>query len=324
MAAFGFCESTGLRGKWHLPGPVESITIQVGDEMVDLWVPPAVEGVSHYEVPDVRAFLVGPDWTCEGIETWDDPDPAQVLYQLSSECGLLWGDYSHCSTPIQKEIRALNDLRKETDNKIQKGIADQEWFGVDGDKECRLNLQIYEDALDQWREEAEIQSCLGQARFVDYDQGTGETFYVRNSDGKVSTLTAEQLDQRVQLNIRFNLGFGEISWENNNHQYFENIANKYDSRQGVGGVIEGKQVGLEIVSTGENFSVAKWDCGGVFIPKGASDYLRDLTEEGWNSPGKKFLGNIAWSNSKYPWRLEINGVVGRISDEEGFVRRSKY
>ena len=317
-----FCEKTGLRGKWHLPYPVESISIQVGDEMVDLWVPPAVPGVSQYEVPDVRAFLVGPDWTCEGIDTWDDPEPAKVLHELSRECGLLWGCEE--GTPIQKDIWALNDLRKETDTKIQKGIADQEWLSVDGDKECRLNLQIYEDALDQWREGAEIQSCLGQARFVDYDQGTGETFYVRNSDGKVSTLTAEQLDQRVQLNIRFNLGFGEVSWDNYNHQYFENMGNRYDESQGLGGVIEGKQVGLEIVSSGDNFSVAKWDCGGVFIPKGASDYLRDLTEEGWNSPGKKFYGNIVWANSKYPWRLDINGVVGRISDDEGFVRRTRY
>ena len=312
----------GLKGRYHLPSPVESITIQVGDEMVDLWIPTPIKGVSHYEVPDIRPFLVGPDWTCEGIDTWEDPEPCKMLHELSRECGILY----HCEegTPLQKQVWELNDLRNETDNKMKMGIEDQEWLSVDGDKECRLNLQIYEDALDQWREEAEVQSCLGQARFVDYDQATGETFYVRNSDGKVSTLTAEQLDQRVQLNIRFNLGFGEVSWENNNHQYFDNMCNKYDERQGNGGVIEGKQVGLEIVSTGDNFSVAKWDCGGVFIPKAASLYLRDLTEEGWCSPGKKFLGNIVWSNSKYPWRLDINGVVGRISDEEGFVRRRKY
>ena len=92
MAAFGFCESTGLRGKWHLPGPVESITIQVGDEMIDLWVPLLLSPcVSHHEVPDVRTFLVGPDWTCEGIDTWDDQEPAKVLEELSRECGLLWG-----------------------------------------------------------------------------------------------------------------------------------------------------------------------------------------------------------------------------------------
>jgi hypothetical protein len=302
----------GLPGRYHVPSPVETITMRVGVEDLELWVPPPTSK-SHYKVPDIRPFLVGPDWSCEGYETWDNPEPEEMLYELARECGMI----SCCEegTPIQKEIRALNDLRKETDYKIQKGIADKEWFGVDGAKECRLNLQIYEDALDQWREEAEVQSCLGSARFVDYDQGTGETFYVRNSDNKVSTLTAEQLDQRVQLNIRFNLGFEEVSWENNNQQYFEEIGSKHDWRQGQGGVIEGKQVGLEIVSSGEKFSVAKWDCGGVFIPKGASDYLRDLTEEGWNSPGKKFLGNIVWTNGKYPWRLYINGVVGRIDGD---------
>lgn len=300
-----------LRGRYHLPAPVESMSIQVGGETIDLWVPPPGEN-SHYYKPDIRCFLVGPDWSSEGIDTWDDPVPAEMLYELSKECGMIYDCEE--GTPLQREVWALNELRQETDNKIKKGRADKEWLSVDGDKECRLNLYEYEEALDAWREEAEVQDCLGQSQFVDYDQGTGETFYVRNSDGKVSTLTAEQLDQRVQLNIRFNLGFGEVSWDNCNHQHFENMGNKYDSRQGIGGVIEGQQVGLEIVSSGENFSVAKWDCGGVFIPKGASDYLRDLTEEGWNSPGKKFCGNIVWANSKYPWRLDFNGVVGRIAD----------
>ncbi len=300
-----------LRGRFHLPAPVESISIRVGGETIDLWVPPPGKN-SPYEEPDVRAFLVGPDWSCEGYETWDDAVPGEMLHELCRESCILYDCEE--GTPLQKEVWKLNELREETDKKIKRGIADKEWLCVDADKECRRNLYEYEDGLDEWREEGEVQSCLGQSRFVDYDQGSGETFYLRNSDGKVSTLTAEQLDQRVQLNIRFNLGFGEVSWENFNHQYFENICNKYDGRQGIGGVIEGKQVGVEIVSSGENFSVAKWDCGGVFIPKGASDYLRDLTEEGWNSPGKKFLGNIVWANSKYPWRLDINGVVGRISD----------
>ncbi len=300
-----------LPGRYHVPSPVESITIRVGDEILELWVPPPTPH-SHYEEPDIRPFLVGPDWSCEGYETWDNPVPGDMFYELARECGMIYDCEE--GTPLQKEVWKLNELREETDNKIKKGIADKEWLSVDGDKECRVNLYEYEEALDAWREEAEVQDCLGQSRFVDYEQGTGETFYVRNSDGKVSTLTAEQLDQRVQLNIRFNLGFGEVSWENNNHQYFENMCNRYDGRQGIGGVIEGKQVGLEIVSSGDNFSVAKWDCGGVFIPKGASDYLRDLTEEGWNSPGKKFLGDIVWANSKYPWRLDFNGVVGRIAD----------
>ena len=82
--------------------------------MIDLWVPLLLSPcVSHHEVPDVRTFLVGPDWTCEGIDTWDDPEPAKVLEELSRECGLLWGCEE--GTPIQKEIWALNDLRKETD-----------------------------------------------------------------------------------------------------------------------------------------------------------------------------------------------------------------
>ena len=300
-----------LRGRFHIPGPVESISIRVGEETIELWVPSPGKN-SQYKEPDVRAFLVGPDWSCEGYETWDDPVPAEMLKELCRETGMFYDCEE--GTPLQKEVWKLNELREETDKKIKKGIADKEWLGVDADTECCINLFLYEEGLDQWREEGEVQSCLEQSRFVDYDQGTGETFYVRNSDGKVSTLTAEQLDQRVQLNIRFNLGFGEVSWDNFNHQYFENMGNRYDEQQGIGGVIEGKQVGMEIVSSGENFSVAKWDCGGVFIPKGASDYLRDLTEEGWNSPGKKFLGNIVWANSKYPWRLDFNGVVGRISD----------
>jgi hypothetical protein len=299
--------------RWHLPTPIGSVAVKVGGEMIELWVPPPIIGVSHYGDGDVRPFFVGPDWSSEGVDTWDDPETEEVLFELCEQSGLLWSTES--GTPLENELKELNSLRCETDLKIEKGRADQNWVCVDGSKECRLNLGEYEEGLEKWREEGEIMDCLDESRFVDYDQGTGESFYVRNSDGKISVLTPEQLDQRIQLNIRFNLGFKEADWLHSNHYYFDQLANKGCSRQGVGGVIESQQVPLEIVCTGKDFSVAKWECGGVYIPKASSIYLRDMTEEGWCNPGKKFLGNISWVNSKYPWRLDVRGVVGRIDDQ---------
>ena len=299
--------------RWHLPDPVESMVITVGREQIELWVPPPIEGVSLYKEADVRAFFVGTNWECEGCDHWGEPDPKDVLFELSEATGLLW--MTEGGTGPQKAIAEIGCLRSDTDEKIKMGRADQNWVCVDGSKECRLNLEEYEEGLQLWREEGAIQDCFQESRFLDYDQGTEESFYVRNSDGKISVMTPEQLDQRVQLNIRFNLGFKESDWLHSNHYYFDQLANKLCSRQGVGGVIESQQVPLEIVCTGKDFSVAKWECGGVYIPKASSIYLRDMTEEGWCQPGKKFLGNISWVNSKYPWRLDVRGVVGRIDDQ---------
>ena len=298
--------------RWHLPTEMERVVINVGGEQIELWVPPPVDGVSHYKEADVRAFFVGQDWNCEGVEYWEEPEPKDVLFELCEQSGLLWTTES--GTPLENELERLILLICETAQKIEMGRADQNWVCVDGSKECRLNLWEYEEGLQKWREDGGIQDCLDESRFMDYDQGTGESFYVRNSDGKIAVMTPEMLDQRVQTNIRFNLGFKESDWLHSNHYHFDQLANKAYSQQGIGGVIESQQVGLEVVCTGQNFSVAKWECGGVYIPKAASLYLRDMTEEGWCNPGKKFLGNISWVNGKYPWRLDVRGVVGRIAD----------
>ena len=113
--------ASGLSGRFHHRDPVESITIKVGDEKVDLWVPPPVPGVSHYTEADVRPFLIGPDWACEGIDTWEDPEPHKMFYDLSRECGILWGCEE--GTKAQHALRDMNDLIVETDRKIKMGVA---------------------------------------------------------------------------------------------------------------------------------------------------------------------------------------------------------
>ena len=65
---------------------------------------------------------------------------------------------------------------------------------------------------------------------------------------------------------------------------------------------------LEIVSVGENYSIAKSDYGAVYIPRAAMNYL---DRNGGCEVGAKLDGEIGFTPGKgrFHWRLVPNGVT---------------
>ncbi len=218
-----------VSGHYHLSTPVEDITIKVKDENITLWG------------PDIRAFLKGPDWTCEGLETWDMPVPREMLEELCDESGMDWDSGPYC-----KEIRTAVDE-------------------LDDPKESIQDPEIAE-ALDLWRFGGDNMDDLHEpSYFVEWNQGEQHDAWVGGDwsswkNGKIPQYTPEMLAQRDALNWMFNFHWNTTFYPGDT----------------MSSVIPDVEIEMEIVAAGDSHAVAKCKYGSVFIPKGALKHIINI------------------------------------------------
>lgn len=264
MAYVEMDERPRVSGHYHLATPVEEITIKNKEESITLWG------------PDIRPLLKGPDWTCEGVDTWDIPIPREMIEELCKESGMDWdeGPYK------EKILQAIEELEDPKES-----IQDPE----------------IEKALDQWRQEngPSMDDIHQPSLFTEYNQAEGTTTWVGadqlGKNMKIQEYTPEMLQQREELNWAFN-----FKW---NNPHFTSIPETHP--QDNNEVPDQTEI-LELVAVGDNHGVAKCVFGAVFIPKGAITHLQ---YNGGAEIGTIFDGEITFTpHNKFPWRLKKNGI----------------
>ncbi len=218
-----------VSGQYHLSTPVEDITIKVKGENITLWG------------PDIRPFIKGPDWTCEGLDTWDLPVPREMLEELCDESGMDWDNGPYC-----EGVRAAVDE-------------------LDDPKESIQDPEIAE-ALNQWRLGGDTMDDLHEpSYFVEWNQGEQHEAWVGGDwsswkNGKIPQYTPEMLAQRDALNWMFNFNWNTTFYPGDTMTC----------------VIPEVEIEMEIVAAGDSHAVAKCKYGSVFVPKGALKHIINL------------------------------------------------
>ena len=271
-----------VSGQYKLATPVEEITVKNKDERITLWG------------PDIRPLLKGPDWSCEGIDTWDIPVPREMIEELCKESGMDWdeGPYK------EKILQAIQEL--------------------EDPKESIQEPEI-ERALEQWRQgQGRNLTARGKkwgpsmddlhqpSLFTEYNQAEGTTTWVgaaeMEKNMKIPEYTPEMLAQRGDLNWAFNFLWNTYPipcrWTG-----FEEIMEVPDQIEL-----------LELVAVGDNHGVAKCMFGAVFLPKGAITHLQ---YNGGAEVGTIFDGEITFTpHNKFPWRLKKNGITFTYNEND--------
>ena len=225
MAYVEMDERPRVPGQYHLATPVEEITIKNKDESITLWG------------PDIRPILKGPDWTCEGYDTWDIPIPREMIEELCKETGMDWdeGPYK------EKILQAIEE--------------------IEDPKESIQDPEIAE-ALDQWRAGRDTMDDLHQpSLFTEWNQSEGTSTWVgaaeMEKNMKIGEYTPEMLQQREELNWAFNFKWNTL-------------------KPTMDSVVPEVEIEMEIVAAGDSHAVAKCRYGSVFIPKGALKHILNL------------------------------------------------
>jgi len=148
--------------------------------------------------------------------------------------------------------------------------------------------------LDELVEGQSVDICA-PSYFIEWDQSTGCSSIIKDGKGRVKKFTPEIMDQRDLLNWHFNFRWNIPPLPGTPYTRFAEV-------MGVPDQVEF----LEIVSVGENYSIAKSDYGSVYIPKGIMNYL---DRNGGCEVGATFDGEMTFTpNNKCPWRLNRDGV----------------
>ena len=282
MASVEMDERPRVSGHYHLATPVEEITIKNKDESINIWG------------PDIRPFLKGPDWTCEGVDTWDLPVPREMFAELCTESGMDW-DEGPYRDKILKAIEELEDPKE--------SIQDPEIAA----------------ALDQWRAGQENEPSMDDLHqpslYTEWNQAEGCTTWVGHDEMdknmKIPEYTPEMLCQRENLNFFYNFKWNQERFPGCPNTRYEEIMEVPDQTEL-----------LELVAVGDNYGVAKCVFGAVFIPKGAITHLQ---YNGGAEIGTIFDGEIAFNpQNKFPWRLKKDGVTFTYEDMCGTGRPDDY
>ena len=231
MAYVEMDERPRVSGHYHLATPVEEITLKNKDENLTLWG------------PDIRPFLKGPDWTCEGVDTWDLPVPREMFAELCKESGMDW-DSGPYRDKVLKAIEELEDPKE--------SIQDPE----------------IAQALDQWRKGEEkpvdMDDLHEPSLFTEWNQGEECSTWVGageiGKNMKIPEYTPEMLAQREELNWAFNFLWNTTFYPGDT----------------VTTVVPEVEIEMEIVAAGDSHAVAKCKYGSAFIPKGALKHIINL------------------------------------------------
>lgn len=206
---------------YHLSSPIENITLGVGGVKVELMG------------EDIRPFLQGPDFTCEGVDTWDVPLPKDVLEELCRESGMM-------------EDEELMKMKEEMNEEMEISEAYELWLLKENGSHMN---DLHEPSY-----------------FLEWNQGEGNSTWVGGSElhksTKIPQYTPEMLFQRETLNYFFNFRWNPGRFPGYPNTRFEEIMTVPDQIEL-----------LELVSVGENYGIAKCDFGAVFVPKSALGHL---------------------------------------------------
>ena len=85
---------------YRLWTPVKETTIEVNGELVEL------------SGEDVRPFFQGPDYSCEGVDTWDIPHPKDVLGELCNESGVVPEEWVDVYGEMEEELKISEEYEK--------------------------------------------------------------------------------------------------------------------------------------------------------------------------------------------------------------------
>lgn len=135
--------------------------------------------------------------------------------------------------------------------------------------------------------------------YLEWNQAEGDSIWVGGNElwkhTRIPKYTPEMLMQRENLNWMFN-----FVW--NPPQHFPSKTGPWNDNMVVPDITEN----LKLMVVGDNYGVAKFHLGGVFIPKGSVKYLLSKGLK----VGSTFYGEITFTpNTKYQWRLKHNGVI---------------
>lgn len=288
-------QASGFSGEYekNIPLPcMEELTISVLGESITLWIP---EGSTS--PPHLDKFL----------EDCVRPRPGDLLWDLCDTVGFFKPpkhqvEFDSC-TATRDAIggwRTLGDAQKHFDlAAVSNGAPLDDSF-----RELHefINDDEHAEAYEQWIAEASNMDDLHEkSLFTEWNQSSGCSSYVGADElsGKcmrIPEYTPEMLVQRDYLNRCFN-----SLW---NNPHFTSIPEEYSQEN----LDVPEQVEfLEIVSVGDNYSIAKSDYGAVYIPKAAMNYL---DRNGGCEVGAKLDGEIGFTPGKgrFHWRLMPNGV----------------
>ena len=287
----------GFSGEYEKRVPLpcmEELTINVMGERITLWIPEGSTSVPHLD---------------EFLEDCVRPRPGNLLWDLSDAVGFFKPpkhqvEFDTCMV-VRDAIggwRTVGDAQKHFD--LFEG-----WNGGELDDNFKelhefINDDEHAEAYEQWIAEASNMDDLhGKSLFTEWNQGSECTTYVGadelsgGNDRVIPEYTPEMLEQRDHLNWCFNFVWNTPHIPGCPHTRFSEVL-------GVPNQVEF----LEIVSVGENYSIAKSDYGAVYIPKAAMNYMN---RNGGCEVGAKLDGEIGFTpgRGKCHWRLVPNGVT---------------
>ena len=290
-------QAPGFSGEYEkrIPLPcMEELTINVMGERITLWIPEGSTSAPHLD---------------EFLEDCVRPRPGTLLWDLSDTVGFFkppkhQQEFDSCMATRDAigGWRTVGDAQKHFD--LFAG-----WNGGELDDNFKelhefINDDEHAEAYEQWVASATNMDDLhSKSLFTEWSQASGSTTYIgadKLSGGNpcvIPEYTPEMLEQRDHLNWFFNFVWNTPHIPGCPHTRFSEVLDVPDQVEF-----------LEIVSVGENYSIAKSDYGAVYIPKAAMNYL---DRNGGCEVCAKLDGEIEFTpgRGKCHWRLVPNGVT---------------
>ena len=290
-------QAPGFSGEYEKRVPVpcmEELTINVMGERITLWIPE--ESTS---VPRLDEFL----------EDCVRPRPGDLLWDLCNAVGFFEvGKHDPIETHECMATRGAIGKWMTPEEQMECFKLFNGWNGAPLDDNFAelhefINDDEHAEAYEQWIASASNMDDLhGKSLFTEWNQSSGCSSYVGAAElsGKymrVPEYTPDMLVQRDYLNWHFNFVWNSPRMPGVPHTRFEEILN-----------VPNQVEFLEIVSVGENYSIAKSDYGAVYIPKAAMNYMN---RNGGCEVGAKLDGEIEFTpgRGKCHWRIVPNGVT---------------
>jgi len=178
--------------------------------------------------------------------------------------------------PIKQQLLDLNDEM----TRLRFGQAPN---GCIDDQQCTLDPE-HEAALDDWRS---MYIFHEPSLFTEWNQSTGEVEFVKDGAGNVSKFTPEMLEQRDNLNHKFNHLWNNPHFTSIPENYPQELKDPWD-----------QCIEVEVLRIGDNYATGKCEFGGVYIPKGAVKHLQNID---YCEVGARIVANISFSGKKHPW-----------------------
>jgi len=288
----------GFSGEYEKMVPLpcmEEITINVMGERVTLWIPEESSSLPHLD---------------KFLEDCVRPRPGDLLWDLCDAVGFFKvGKYDPIEIQTCMATRGAIGKWGTPDQHMKSFELFCGWNGAPLDDNFAelhefINDDEHAEAYEKWIAEASNMDDLHEkSLFTEWNQASGCSSYVgaaELSGGHACVIpeyTPEMLEQREHLNWHFNFVWNTPRISGCPYTRFSEILD-----------VPNQVEFLEIVSVGENYSIAKSDYGAVYISKAAMNYLY---RNGGCEIGAKLDGEIGFTpgRGKCHWRIVPNGVT---------------